>query len=228
MLALDNVFKTYVMGETEVRALRGVSLQIPSSCFAVIMGHSGSGKSTLLHLAGSLDVPTSGTVVFRGRDISGLSSRERADLRATELGFVFQKYNLVGNLTALQNVSLPLLLRRVSARVAQDRAMKALAQVGLRDRVGHRPSKLSGGEQQRVAIARALVNDPIMVLADEPTGNLDSQTGQDVLAMLKGLAEQDKTVLVVTHNPEIGRLAAVLVVLRDGSVEAETRQEVNA
>jgi putative ABC transport system ATP-binding protein len=226
VLAFHDVHKSYLMGETKVHALRGVSLELPASRFSVIMGPSGSGKSTLMHLAGSLDVPTSGTVEYGGLDLTELSSRERADFRSTEVGFIFQKYNLVGNLSALENVALPLLLRNVATREAYALGTEALATVGLQERVRHRPSKLSGGEQQRVAIARALINDPAMILADEPTGNLDTATGERILELLRSLTERDKTVLVVTHNPEIADLADLLVILRDGTVEAQQVQEV--
>jgi putative ABC transport system ATP-binding protein len=214
------------MGETEVRALRGVSLELPPTTFSVIMGHSGSGKSTLMHLAGCLDIPTSGHIEYGGRDLTALSSRERADFRAAEVGFVFQKYNLVGNLSALENVALPLLLRGLAAKQAYGRAKEALELVDLQDRIGHRPAKLSGGEQQRVAIARALIGDPTMILADEPTGNLDTATGDRILGLLHGLTENDKSVLVVTHNPEIAAEADLLVLLRDGRVESMQQLEV--
>jgi len=220
VLALKEVHKTYRMGETDVLALRGVSLDLPPGQFSVIMGHSGSGKSTLMHLAGCLDVPTSGSVAYGGRNLTTLSSRERAEFRSSEVGFVFQKYNLVGNLSALDNVALPMLLRGMSAKQAHEQARSALDQVDLLGRVGHRPSKLSGGEQQRVAIARALVNDPSMVLADEPTGNLDTATGDRILSLLRQLPQADKMVLVVTHNPEIAETADLLVHLRDGQIES--------
>ncbi len=226
MLILKDVHKTYTMGETKVHALRGVSLELPPGQFSVIMGQSGSGKSTLMHLAGCLDIPTAGVVEYDGRDVSGLSSRERADFRFSDVGFVFQKYNLVGNLSALDNVALPLVLRSTPVRQARARAMEALDLVGLQERISHRPAKLSGGEQQRVAIARALVNDPTMILADEPTGNLDSMTGERILRLLSRLMEDDKLVLVVTHNPEIADLANLLVVLRDGLIESQQFQEV--
>jgi len=226
VLAFENVHKTYRMGETQVDALRGVSLDLLPGRFSVIMGPSGSGKSTLMHLAGSLDVPTAGTISYRGINLADLSSRARADFRSSDVGFVFQKYNLVANLTAVENVTLPLLLRNVPTKVAQSRASEVLAMVDLDDRMMHRPSKLSGGEQQRVAIARALINDPSMILADEPTGNLDTATGERILHLLHGFAEGDKLVLVVTHNPEIADLADRLVVLRDGLVEVEQTQEV--
>lgn len=226
MLILNDLHKTFQMGETSVRALRGVSLELPPAQFSVIMGHSGSGKSTLMHLAGCLDVPTSGQVTYGGLDLTTLSSRERADFRSSEVGFVFQKYNLVGNLTAVENVALPLLLRNSTTKEAQSKARDALDAVGLLDRVTHRPSKLSGGEQQRVAIARALINNPTMILADEPTGNLDTATGDRILKLLSGLTDEDKIVLVVTHNPEIADSADLLVHLRDGQVESQQFQEV--
>jgi putative ABC transport system ATP-binding protein len=214
------------MGETQVFALQGVSLELSPGQFTVIMGPSGSGKSTLMHLAGSLDVPTSGMVSYRGVNLAELPPRARADFRSSDVGFVFQKYNLVANLTAIENVTLPLLLRNVPTKIAQSRATEALAMVGLEDRMTHRPSKLSGGEQQRVAIARALINHPSMILADEPTGNLDTTTGERILQLLTTFVEGDKLVLVVTHNPEIADLADCLVVLRDGMIEAKQLQEV--
>jgi len=226
LLVLHDVHKTFLMGETQVHALRGVSLELPPGQFSVIMGHSGSGKSTLMHLAGSLDVPTSGRVEYGGLDLTTLTSRERADFRSSDVGFVFQKYNLVGNLTALENVALPLLLRNTTTRQANVQAQEALELVGLQDRMTHRPSKLSGGEQQRVAIARALVNDPTMILADEPTGNLDTTTGERILGLLRQLTDDDKIVLVVTHNPEIADIADLVVYLRDGQVESHQFQEV--
>ena len=226
MLTLNDVHKTYPMGETAVHALRGVSLELPPAQFSVIMGHSGSGKSTLMHLAGCLDVPTSGRVEYGGADLTSFSPRARADFRFSDVGFVFQKYYLVGNLSALENVALPLLLRGVPTKGAHAKAGEALAMVALEDRATHRPSKLSGGEQQRVAIARALVNDPTMILADEPTGNLDTTTGERILDLLHGFVSRDKIVLVVTHNPEIAQLADLLVHLRDGRIESQVHSGV--
>ena len=226
MLVLQDVYKTYRMGDTDVRALRGVSLELPPAAFSVIMGPSGSGKSTLMHLAGCLDVPTSGCVEYGGHDLTALSSRERAAFRAAEVGFVFQKYNLVANLSAMDNVALPLLLGGSTTKQARGRAREALETVDLLDRIGHRPAKLSGGEQQRVAIARALIGDPAMILADEPTGNLDTATGDRILELLHGLTEEDKSVIVVTHNPEIAAEADLLVHLRDGRIESLQRAEV--
>ena len=225
MIAFHDVHKTYLMGETRVDALQGVTVEIPERRLAVIMGPSGSGKSTFLHLAGCLDTPTSGRVSYNGTDLGTLSSRGRADFRAKSVGFVFQKFNLIPNLSALRNVEMPLLLQNASVSDARKRALDALATVELGDRIHHRPSKLSGGEQQRVAIARALINDPKLILADEPTGNLDTQTGQRILLVLKALVEKGKTVIVVTHNPEIAESADALVVLRDGKVESFSTSE---
>jgi putative ABC transport system ATP-binding protein len=226
LLVLRDIHKIYHLGETEVHALRGASLEVLPAEFAVIMGPSGSGKSTLMHIAGCLDVPTSGRVEYKGRDLTALGSRERADFRSTEVGFVFQKYNLVANLTATQNVALPLLLRGTPAAAATRHAREALERVALGDRTEHRALKLSGGEQQRVAIARSLVNDPAMVLADEPTGNLDTATGERILELLRAMTAEEKTVLVVTHNPEIAEQADRLVTLRDGVVEVPQSEGV--
>ncbi len=225
MITFQDVYKTYLMGETRVEALQGVTVELPERRLAVIMGPSGSGKSTFLHLAGCLDTPTSGRVSYNGTDLGSLSSRGRADFRAESVGFVFQKFNLIPNLSALRNVEMPLLLQNRPAAEVHKRALEALAVVELGDRIHHRPSKLSGGEQQRVAIARALINDPKAILADEPTGNLDTQTGQRILLLLRGLVEKGKTVVVVTHNPEIADSADALVVLRDGKVESFSTSE---
>ncbi len=225
MITFHDVYKTYLMGETRVEALRGVTVGLPEKRLAVIMGPSGSGKSTFLHLAGCLDTPTSGRVSYNGTDLGALSSRGRADFRAQSVGFVFQKFNLIANLSALRNVEIPLLLQNTPAAEAHKQALEALAVVELGDRIHHRPSKLSGGEQQRVAIARALINDPKVILADEPTGNLDTQTGQRILVLLRSLVEKGKTVVVVTHNPEIADSADALVILRDGKVESFSTSE---
>ncbi|MEN6368984.1 MAG: ABC transporter ATP-binding protein [Thermotogota bacterium] len=220
MFALEDVHKSYRMGETEVHALRGVSLEVAPGRMTAVMGPSGSGKSTLLHLIGALDVPTAGRVTFEGRNLSALSSRERADFRATEVGFVFQKFNLLPNLTALENVFLPLLLRGASVASARERGARALDAVSLQDRKDHRPARLSGGEQQRVAIARALVREPGTILADEPTGNLDTETGKRILNLLRELTDRGKTLVVVTHDADVAELADVRVRLRDGKLEA--------
>jgi putative ABC transport system ATP-binding protein len=225
MFAVEDLYKTYRMGETDVRALRGISLEIAPAKMTAVTGPSGSGKSTLLHLIGLLDVPTAGRVLSEGRDLSALSSRERADFRASEIGFVFQKFNLLPNLTALENVCLPLVLRGTSVASAREAGTRALDTVSLRERGGHRPAKLSGGEQQRVAIARALVREPRTILADEPTGNLDTETGRRLMHLLKELTGRGATVVVVTHDADVGRLADVRVRLRDGKLDGSSSSE---
>jgi putative ABC transport system ATP-binding protein len=199
-----------------VRAVQGVDLDVPAGVLAVIMGPSGSGKSTLLHLIGCLDTPTAGEIQLDETNLSQLSSNARAELRARRVGFVFQKFNLIGNLSAVENVELPMLLAGLTRAEAHAKARRALEQVDLKERMGHRPAELSGGEQQRVAIARALVNNPDVILADEPTGNLDTETGEQVILLLKGLKGQGKTAIVVTHNPEVAAIADFLVFMRDG------------
>jgi putative ABC transport system ATP-binding protein len=216
MISLRGVYKTYHPGRNEVRAVQGVDLDVPPGVLAVIMGPSGSGKSTLLHLIGCLDTPTAGEIQLDETNLSQLTSNERAELRARRVGFVFQKFNLIPNLSAAENVELPMLLAGVPRGEAHAKARAALEQVDLKERIGHRPSELSGGEQQRVAIARALVNDPDVILADEPTGNLDTETGEQVILLLKELKGQGKTAIVVTHNPEVAAIADFLVFMRDG------------
>lgn len=216
MISLFKVEKTYYRGPNEVRAIRELNLDIPAGDFTVIMGPSGSGKSTLLHLIGCLDTPTAGDIQLDEMSLSNLSSNERAELRARRIGFVFQSFNQIPNLSAVENVELPMLLAHVPRAEARTRAQAALEQVGLGKRIGHRPSQLSGGELQRVAIARALVNDPDIVLADEPTGNLDTETGEQVISMLMHLKEKGKTPIIVTHNPEVGSIGDFLVHMRDG------------
>jgi len=216
MISLRGVYKTYHPGPNEVRAVQGVDLDVPSGVLAVVMGPSGSGKSTLLHLIGCLDTPTAGEIELDGTNLSRLSSNERAQLRARRVGFVFQKFNLIPNLSALENVELPMLLAGVSRPEARAKAGVALGRVDLNERTDHRPAELSGGEQQRVAIARALVNEPDVILADEPTGNLDTETGEQVILLLKSLKGQGKSAIVVTHNPEVAAVADFLVFMRDG------------
>jgi len=216
MISLRNVHKTYHPGRNEVRAVRGLDLDVPPGVLAVIMGPSGSGKSTLLHLIGCLDTPTAGDIELDGVSLAALSSNERAELRARRVGFVFQKFNLIPNLSAVENVELPMLFGGVSRALARGKARAALERVGLTERAAHRPTELSGGEQQRVAIARAVVNDPDVILADEPTGNLDTETGERVLLLLREWKGQGKTEIVVTHNPEVASLADFLIFMRDG------------
>lgn len=216
MIELRGVSKTYRRGTHDVHAVRDVDLDIPSGRFTIIMGPSGSGKSTLLYLIGCLDTPTAGSIILDGKDLAKLSSNARARLRGRRIGFVFQSFHLISNLSAVENVELPLLLGGARRAEARRRAQAVLARVGLEARLNHRPTELSGGELQRVAIARALINDPDLILADEPTGNLDTATGAQVFSFLKDLKDGGKTCIMVTHNPAFADEADALVCMRDG------------
>jgi putative ABC transport system ATP-binding protein len=231
VIEVVDVTRSYVLGEARrgeerpvVHALRGVTFTVGQGEFVAIVGPSGSGKSTLLHLLGALDRPTSGTIRFSGRDVSRLSDAALAELRNREIGFVFQQFQLLARTAALANVGLPLVYRGIGAAERRRRAAAALEAVGLGHRMDHRPSMLSGGEQQRVAVARALVTEPNVLLADEPTGNLDTVTGQDVMRLLRTLNEQRGVALIViTHDQEIAALAPRRIHLRDGLIEKESR-----
>jgi putative ABC transport system ATP-binding protein len=219
VVEFDDVSKIYGSGDTEVRALDGVSLRIEHGEFVAIMGASGSGKSTAMNIIGCLDVPTSGTFRFRGVDVGSLESNERALLRRHYVGFVFQGFNLLARTTALENVELPLVYRRVPARERRERANAALAAVGLEDRADHAPSELSGGQQQRVAIARALVSEPSLLLADEPTGNLDSAKKIEIMELLVRLNQTlGITIAMVTHEPDMSAFVSRVITFRDGRV----------
>ena len=212
----------FVMGSGhEVHALRGVDIRVTAGESVALMGASGSGKSTLMHLLGCLDTPSSGRYLLEGREVADLSPRERAKVRNSRIGFVFQDFNLLPQLSAIENVALPLLYRRGSSS-ARKTALAALQQVGLADRAKHRPAQLSGGERQRVAIARALVGDPAIVLADEPTGNLDSKTGAEILALLTELHKAGRTLIVVTHDPEVAAHTSRTLLMRDGRLISES------
>jgi len=217
---LDDVRKTYKTGEVEVQAVRGVSIEIGSGEFVALMGSSGSGKSTLMNIIGCLDRPTAGRYFLDGEDVSSLSRDELADVRNRKLGFVFQNFNLLARTSALENVELPLLYSNVALTNAQlrDKAEQVLASVGLEGRGDHTPSQLSGGQQQRVAIARALINDPEVLLADEPTGNLDSRTSVEVMGIFQSLNEKGITIIMVTHEADIASYARRNIVMKDGLV----------
>jgi putative ABC transport system ATP-binding protein len=218
-LALKDVTKNYQMGKATVYALRGLDLDVAAGEIVAIMGPSGSGKSTLMHILGALDVPTAGTAYLEQRDLASLKERQLATLRGRRVGFVFQTFNLIPTLNAQQNVELPMIFQGTRKALRARRARELLGKVGLSDRIKHKPSELSGGERQRVAMARALANDPEIVLADEPTGNLDTESGGPILAMLKRLSVEDgKTVILVTHDPEAAAIADRIVRLRDGRV----------
>jgi len=224
LVRLEDVTKTYRMGDVEVQALRGVSLAIEYGEFTAIMGASGSGKSTLMNILGCLDRPTSGRYLLEGREVSGLSTEQLAEIRNRTVGFVFQSFNLLARTTALENVELPLLYAGVSAAERRSRAAEALGRVGLADRADHHPNQMSGGQQQRVAIARALVSRPGMILADEPTGNLDTRTSEEVMALFQELGRGGITVVLVTHETDIARFAGRVLVMRDGEVVSDAAQ----
>jgi len=218
LVELENISKIYRLGEVDVPALRGVDLSVQAGDFLALMGPSGSGKSTLLHILGLLDRPTTGRVLWEGEDVTRLNGAKLAELRSRRIGFVFQMFNLVHNLTALENVELPLIFLGVPARERRKRAEEMLVRLGLGDRLRHRPSQLSGGQQQRVALARALVTDPALLIADEPTGNLDTATGREILNLFRDLNAQGRTVVLATHDPEAAGVAKIRLRLRDGQI----------
>jgi putative ABC transport system ATP-binding protein len=225
LIALEAVSKVYLLGDVEVHALREVSLDIRQGEFVAIMGASGSGKSTLMNIIGCLDRPTSGRYRLDGREIGGLARNDLAKIRNETMGFVFQHFNLLARTSARENVELPLLYSEVaSARERAERALAALARVGIADRADHHPNQLSGGQQQRVAIARALVNEPKIILADEPTGALDSRTSMEVMQLFQELGRSGITIVIVTHEADIGRCAERVLLMRDGRILSDTRQ----
>jgi putative ABC transport system ATP-binding protein len=224
LVDLEDVKRVYATGDVEVRALDGVSLTIDDGEFVAVMGPSGSGKSTLMNILGCLDRPTSGRYHLAGREVSRLSKVELAEVRNRVLGFVFQSFNLLPRTTALENVELPLLYQGTPARERRKRSVESLERVGLGARMGHTPNQLSGGQQQRVAIARALVTRPRVILADEPTGNLDSRTSLEVMALFQELGVQGITVILVTHEPEVAEFASRVVVVKDGRVRSDAKR----
>jgi putative ABC transport system ATP-binding protein len=224
LIELRAIERTYAMGDTLVQALRGLDLVIDAGVSIAIMGTSGSGKSTLMNIMGCLDQPTRGSYHLNGNDVSRLSRAELAEVRGKMIGFVFQSFNLLSRTSALENVELPLLYQGIGSRQRHQRARAALDRVGPADRADHHPSQLSGGQQQRVAIARALVSDAPVIMADEPTGNLDSKTSHEVMAILQGLVAQGKTVILVTHEADIAAYASRVVTLRDGQMVDDRQQ----
>ncbi len=219
IIKLENVWKIYEMGAVKVNALRGVNLEIKRGEFVAIMGPSGSGKSTAVNMVGSLDIPTKGKVYLEGHDISKMPESTLAQLRGRKIGFIFQQFNLINTLTALENVALPMVFQNIPREERIKKATMILEKIGLGDRIGHRPMELSGGQQQRVAIARALANEPDVILADEPTGNLDSTTGETVMGFLEELNKDDgKTIVMVTHDINIAHHAHRIEFLKDGVI----------
>lgn len=225
IIELEKVAKHYKMGENIVKALNGIGIKVSKGDFVAIMGPSGSGKSTIMNLLGSLDLPTYGTIFLDNEDISHLEESELAQLRGKKIGFIFQSFNLIQNLTAKENVMLPMLFQETEKEEREERAEELLGLVGLSDRTDHFPNQLSGGQQQRVAIARALANDPEVILADEPTGNLDTKTGERVMEFLEKFHKEGKTIIMVTHQPEIALAHAnVIYQLKDGLIEKNMKK----
>jgi putative ABC transport system ATP-binding protein len=224
IIRLEGIEKRYVLGgEVEVRALRGVDLAVQPGAYVAIMGPSGSGKSTMLNILGCLDRPTAGRYFLGGTDVSRMPDDDLSEARGHKIGFIFQSYNLIAQLTVIENIQVPLVYQGRDIRTYQDHCVKLAEMVGLGDRLHHRPNQLSGGQQQRVAIARSLVNDPLLILADEPTGNLDSRTGQEVLDLITSLNTQGKTIVLVTHDERVAARAHRVLHMRDGLIEREVQ-----
>lgn len=221
LIETENLWKTYKMGGEELHALKGVNLKVSKGEYLAIMGPSGSGKSTLMNLIGCLDTPSQGSYVLNGRQVAQMNDDELAHIRNREIGFVFQTFNLLPRATALHNVELPLIYNGTDSKTRIEKAKHALELVDLSDRMGHKPNELSGGQRQRVAVARALVNNPSIILADEPTGNLDSKTGEEIMGLFARLHIEGNTIIVVTHEPEIALHANRVIYIRDGNIERE-------
>ena len=225
LVEIQDISKIYNPGENEVRALDHISLTIQKGEFVAIIGQSGSGKSTLMNMIGCLDVPTEGTYILNGRKVSKLSENELSDIRNQEIGFIFQGFNLIANLTAQENVELPLIYRGVPKKERHELSVAALKKVGLAHRMDHRPSEMSGGQQQRVAIARAIAQAPPVILADEPTGNLDSASSMEILDILKQLHAENRTVILITHDNDIAKQAKRVIRIKDGKIERDYENE---
>lgn len=224
LIEISDMHKIYNPGENEVRALDGVDLTICEREFVAIIGHSGSGKSTLMNMLGCLDVPTTGTYMLHGIDVSDMNDDELSDVRNREIGFIFQGFNLIQNLTAVENVTLPLIYRGVGKKEREQLALNALEKVGLAHRLDHKPAQMSGGQQQRVAIARAIAQAPPIILADEPTGNLDSNSTKEIMQILRELHSEGRTVILITHDNEIAEQADRVIKIRDGKIVSDTKQ----
>jgi len=226
LIKLDNVHKIYRLEGGEVPAINGISLSINQGDFVALIGPSGSGKSTAMNLVGCLDTASKGNIFLGKHNIQDLSESDLAQVRGKQIGFIFQTFNLIPSLDAQENVALPMMFQNVSRSVRMSKAQRLLEQVGLADRMSHLPNQLSGGQRQRVAIARALVNDPEIILADEPTGNLDTKTGEEIMKMLKDLNKQGKTIILVTHNPDLTKLANKVIRLKDGKIIENSKSSI--
>ncbi len=226
VIKIRNITRDFPLGNEIVKVLKGIDLDIERGEYVALMGPSGSGKSTLMNLLGCLDTPTSGSYQLNGKDVSNMTDDELAEIRNKEIGFVFQTFNLLPRTTALENVALPMIYAGASKSERTERAKQVLADVGLADRMDHKPNQLSGGQRQRVAVGRALVNRPSIILADEPTGNLDSKTSEEIMNLFNDIHKAGNTVIVVTHEEEIAKLAHRIIRLRDGIVESDTKKEI--
>lgn len=222
VIRIENLYKIYRLGQQDVKALNGVSLSIRKNEYIAIMGPSGSGKSTMMNILGCLDTPTSGSYILNGTDVSKMEDSELAEVRNKEIGFVFQSFNLLPKYSALENVALPMIYAGVDKETRLEKARKSLENVGLTDRMDHKPAELSGGQKQRVAIARAVINDPTIILADEPTGNLDTKTSVEIMKIFEKVYREGNTIIVVTHEDDISRFARRIIKLRDGKIESDT------